>query len=183
MMRLSGSSLKLAALGALAVAGIAFTALAAGVLLTDSSRAPADQDAVRDIDTGDEALDSIVESLLTDDAVGLATRFAGVTAREGYLIGGPVGFYQPREMQTAEWTARLASMRRTLHAIARPVEPGNPPAVLGQPSIPAAVFFDRDRDYDVVLLTEGASTLALAWRFSVASTCPQTRQATPTSIR
>ena len=168
------SAWKLAGGAVLAAATLGLAALAIGVLVVDSDSTPEETalaiptaEPTPESLTGDEVLDAIVESLLDGDAPRLATRFASTEAREGRVIGGPVGLYQAEPVTTAEWTQRLAAAQRTLVAVVRPIEPDNPAPVPGQTTVPSALIFDESRDYDVLLLAAGETTTEQPWRFSI----------------
>ena len=164
---------KLAGGAVIASVAVGLGALAAGVFLTDSATAPEEEAAAPTVTptpeslTGDEALDALVTSLLEDNAPQLANRFAGVTAREGYVIGGPVGLYEAREVDTSEWTSELAAAQRTLLAVVQPLEPDDPAPIPGGSPLPSALFFDQQRDYDIVLLAEDEASEPYGWRFSI----------------
>jgi DNA-binding CsgD family transcriptional regulator len=168
---------QLAGGAVIAAAAIGIGALTVGVFLTDSDSTPEEEAAATTATpalsptpeslTGNVVLDEMVESLLQEDAPALASRFAGVTAREGYVIGGPVGLYEAREVDTAEWTSRLSAARRTLLAVVQPLEPDNPAPIPGGSPLPFALFFDQQRDYDILLLAEDDSDQPYGWRFSV----------------
>jgi DNA-binding CsgD family transcriptional regulator len=161
------SPLKLVAAAALTAAALGLAALAAGLILMDSKSPPAREASSSEIDTGDEALDAIIESVLNDDAPALARRFTGVTAREGSLVGGPVGLYQPKDVPSDEWIARLGSAARSLHAVVKdPSEPYDWWMQSPQP-VPRAAVLAAPRDYDIVLVVEPAGSSPTPWRFSV----------------
>jgi len=117
--------------------------------------------------TGDEALDAIIDDLLTAGAPALAARFAGVAAREGAVVGGPVGLFDPRPVDAAEWTARLAAAGRRLHAVVK--DPREPYAWQQPiaPPLPRAAVYAGEREYDVVLVVEEPGGEPNPWRFSV----------------
>ncbi|HWO72231.1 MAG TPA: hypothetical protein VNN21_01590, partial [Dehalococcoidia bacterium] len=117
--------------------------------------------------TGDETVDGIIEELLTADAAALGSRFAGVAAREGAVVGGPVGLFNPRMVEAAEWTARLAAAGRRLHAVVK--DPREPYAwqQANPPPLPRAAVYGGEREYDVVLVVEEPGGEANPWRFSI----------------
>jgi len=125
---------------------------------TASPAAPAD----------DEILDEIIRSLLSDDAAALGARFAGVSARAGPVVGEPVGLYAPTVIPAAEWTSLLGSGMRSLHAVVK--DPREPFKWWDQPDpgFPRAAIFAASRDFDIVLVVEGADGDSRPWRFSVA---------------
>ena len=163
---------KLAGGAVIVAATVGLGALAAGVLLTDQEAALEEQAAITPTPeslTGDEVLDEIVEIVLNGNAQALTLRFGSVTAREGLLMGGPIGFFEPRDVPPGDWIARLAASQRRLHAVVKdPREPypwwDQPPPT--QP-LPRAAVFDAPRDYDIVLIVEPEEGTALAWRFSI----------------
>lgn len=114
-------------------------------------------------------IDEIVHSVLTADPVALQARFAGVTARAGPLVGGPIGLYAPVDVSTAEWTSLLGAAKRSLHALVK--DPREPFRWWDQKeiSIPRAAVLAAPRDFDVVLIVESADGQKHPWRFSVAS--------------
>lgn len=160
--------LKVAALATGLIAVVAVSILAAALLLQDDEQGTQSPEAAGL--TRDEALHGLIDSLLHADATTLAAQFGDVGAREGQIIGGPIGLYQPRSVDAAEWTSRLAAAGRRLHGVvADPVEPfaWTQPTVLNQPPLPPrAAIFAPTRDYDVVLVV-GTDTEARPWRFSI----------------
>jgi hypothetical protein len=117
--------------------------------------------------TGNEQLDEVIDLLVSGTAPELERRFRGVTAREGALIGGPIGLYQPGTVDAPEWIERLAAAKREVHAVVKdPVEPfewwDQPP--LDQPR---AAIFAGTRDFDVVLIVTPPDAEPQAWRFSL----------------
>ncbi len=114
-------------------------------------------------------IDEIVASVVTDDADALQRRFAGVTARAGQIVGGPVGIYGPAEVTTSEWTSLLGPARRSLHALVK--DPREPFPWWDQPPLPTprAAVLAAPRDFDVVLIVESSDGRKHPWRFSVAS--------------
>jgi DNA-binding CsgD family transcriptional regulator len=163
---------KLAGGAIIAAAAVGLGALAAGVFLTDPSAGPEEALAptvtpTLESLTGDEALDMLVESLLQDNAASLAALFPGITAREGLLIGGPIGLYQVQDVSPDEWTSRLGSATRTLHAVVK--DPREPFPWWDQTPLPEprASVLDAPRDFDIVLVVEEDGSPGNPWRFSL----------------
>lgn len=155
-------TLKVAA-GALGGVVILAVLGAAVALLLMSSR---EQPPVPEDGTGDEVLDGIVDGLLNSDSSQMIARFGGVMAREGGVIGGPVGIFGVRQVPDGEWTKRLATSQRSLHAIVRdPEEPFDWWDQSPSPQARAAILA-APRDFDIVLIVEAAS-VEDAWRFSI----------------
>jgi DNA-binding CsgD family transcriptional regulator len=161
----SASPLRLVAGAAIAAAAVVLIALAIGtaVMGTRSEH----ESAGFEHQTGDEALDAIIESLLSDDAAALASRFSGTAAREGQVIGGPVGLHQARPVPADEWIRRLADSARTLYAVVRDPREPYPWMQSIVPQVPRASVYDGRRDYDVLLVVEPTTDSLVAWRFSV----------------
>jgi DNA-binding CsgD family transcriptional regulator len=171
--------LKLAGAAVIVAAAVALAALA-GLVILDSTSGPTEPTLAPDGRTGNEQLDALIEDLLQDDAAALATRFSGVTAREGQVVGGNAGgfFYledlgglapemrRPLAVPASDWAARLGSAQRSLHAVVN--QPREPFAWWRQssgPAPPAGVFLEP-RDFDIVLVV-GAGETAQPWRFSI----------------
>jgi len=151
---------------AVATVAIGLLALAGGLLLMSARDADEPSTNV-EARTGDEALDILIDAVLIADAASLATRFAGVDAREGEVVGGPIGIYQPVTLTTAEWTGRLAASRRDLYAVVKaPAEPfaWNQYPV---PALPRASVFAGARDYDVLLIVGELGLQETPWRLSI----------------
>jgi DNA-binding CsgD family transcriptional regulator len=167
------SPLKLAGAAVIAAAALGLAALAAGLLLADSG--PPAEDASSDVDTGDEALDAIIESLLNDDASQLAGRFDGLIASEGVFNVGGVG---PPNLPSTDWTARLAAAERSLYAAfqADPQQDENRPWSRDVPFIRSACgprgtpgCLDDPADYPAVyfVLAVEIDSQQYGWRFGV----------------
>jgi hypothetical protein len=150
--------LQVAGAAVIAAAAIGLAALAAGVLLTGSTPRPSGPTLAPDGRSGNERVDAFIDSLLQDDASALARRFAGVTAREGSWDFG--GIYNPRTVPASEWSTRLATATRVLHAVVV-----DPPEGYRKPGPGGVPLLMTPRDFDVLLLVEEASTTA--WRFSL----------------
>jgi hypothetical protein len=148
----------------IAAVPLGLLALAIGLLLMNSR--DGDESAVRLGNTDEEELAAIVESLITADAASLATRFSGVVAREGAIIGGPVALAQVQPVSSDEWSARLASSDRSLYSVVKtPSEPF--PWMQATGSRPAlASLFEGARDFDVLLIVED-DVRQSPWRFSI----------------
>ncbi|HEX5140735.1 MAG TPA: helix-turn-helix transcriptional regulator [Dehalococcoidia bacterium] len=160
------SPLRIAAGTVIVASGLAMLGLAGGLVLMYSRDAEPPPAETQDR-TGDEALDALIDSVLTGDAPSLASRFAGVTAREGSVIGGPVGIAGAVQVASDEWTARLAASTRELYGVVRdPIEPYEwnqfPPL-----STPRASVYAGARDYDVLLIVDEPDRNATPWRLSV----------------
>jgi DNA-binding CsgD family transcriptional regulator len=80
------SPVRVFAASMIATVAVGLLALAGGLILMSSR--DGDDPAAPGVEsrTGDEALDAMIESLLTGDAASLASRFAGVTARESEVL-------------------------------------------------------------------------------------------------
>jgi DNA-binding CsgD family transcriptional regulator len=158
--KLAGGAVIIAALAAMA-------ALATGVLLSDSRSGTESSTGSWAPYTGDEGLDVLIGSMLNGTAQDLTARFGGVMAREGLLMGGPIGILEPRDVPPDDWIPRLAASERRLHAIVK--DPREPFPWWDQPPqpVPRAAVFDAPRDYDIVLIVEPEEGTELAWRFSV----------------
>lgn len=153
-----------AVLALAAVAGLA--ALATGTALKSTPPLSTPQPDVTRY-TGDRDLDVIIHALITGDAAALEARFADVTAREGVLTS-LFGLTDSLSVPTSEWTSRLASGRRALHAVVK--DPKEPFEWWDQapPSVPRAAVFARPREFDVVLVVTADDGVPRPWRVSLA---------------
>ena len=157
------SPVRVFAAATIAIVAIGMLALTAGLLLMNTR----DGDTSADLgNTDEEELAAIVESLTTADAALLAARFSGVTARDGAIIGGPVGLRASRSVSSDSWTTELASSTRSLYAIVR--GPGEPfPWMRPTAERPQlALLFEGPRDFDVLLIVED-DVSQHPWRFSI----------------
>jgi hypothetical protein len=155
-----------AAVGLVAVVGVA--ALATGtVSKSPPSLTSPSPDVTRS--PGKVDLGVVIHDLLIADAAALEARFAGVTAREGLIGSGPIGLADAVSVPTREWTARLASARRALHAVVR--DPKEPFEWWHQapPGFARAAVFAGPRDFDIVLVVTAADGVPRPWRFSLAN--------------
>jgi hypothetical protein len=146
---------------------VALGALVAGTLLMRSRGA--DGPAGAQADTGNEVLDGVIDDLLRGDASTLSARFGTISAREGSIIGGPIGIASQRPVGAATWTAQLAaSPARRLHGVVQAPNEPYPWTQSNAPPMPRASLFDGARDFDIVLVVSDSAGVEHPWRFSIA---------------
>lgn len=143
----------------------AIVAFVVGILLM-SSREPDGTPFAPDGRTGDANLNGIIERLLSQDAESLAGTFSEVSAREGAVIGGPVGLGNAQNLSLADWTSRLGSAGRSLHAAFGAASSDlllpQPPPSSGVPVSP-----DPGYDYYIVLSVDDGGETPNGWRFAI----------------
>jgi DNA-binding CsgD family transcriptional regulator len=155
--------LTLATLGVVTIAALG--ALAVGLFVMDSRSQPPKMASGR---TGDEQLDGMMEDLLRGNEAALATQFGDVIAREGSVIGGPIGLASQRPVDASEWRSRLArATERRLHGVVREPQEPYPWTQSLAPATPRKAIFDGARDYDIVLVVTDEENIERPWRFSI----------------